>query len=965
MRRALLLLLLTALPVALVACPPPVDDDDATDAPCNNDDVPEILVQAVDDGQPVGFPVTVLAQVTDGDGVSTVSLYFRTEGQPAFTFDFMSNEATGDPTIYAAEIPANAVQDPGVDFYVRATDAVSGCQEEAFAPEEAYDGTGWYQFTTQLDLQPLPFYEFFEADGACGTEGNELEDLGWEVSIEEFYESIHAWRLSDRSSLSGSCGVYHSEGIPGGFWECPPPDGVGTIRRDNWLISPPLDLTGKDEIAVRWFERHVEGGICSETHGLYVSTGSPDPAAGEYVAVVEELPFPGSAWQSSGWHDLSEFLGNDRVYVALHYFGGAAGAWFIDDLYVGEPLADLQLDSAGPLDSSVAPGSAAVELDVTIVNVSETYGAAALTATLSESSPDVVVTLAGSTFPAVAAGATATSETSFIFDVLESHPDNAFLDFALTLEDEASHVWTVPIRLLMGEESTVEVSWTLQPGAAIDLELGHGPAEAPSFAVAATSDELGDGPWTFDVTEQAAALPPGPGARRWHLRATGAGAAPSVLDDAVFVVGGVEYRPDPADVPAELLPGDAIVVLIPPPPELSVEGWIADPDPVAPGVAVTLSELILRNDGSATDGPLGCVMGSSHDDATGFSTSPVTFGATVIESGESRIADESFSFEIDVGHIDATPIPLTLLCTDAADTLTHTFDLEVPYAHPATASVRIDDEDCGGCDEDGLADAGETVQIFVTAINDGAFATDGALTAGVVDTATGTTTDYTFVPETLEFGPDPLDPEGTMESTNSFEVSLGEDVKLGDSIVFELAWTAGADVWNELLVLEVTGLPWTDCPATADAEGDPVNGYAFDIAGCAFRSDGERLQVRLDSYTPFDASTLFVDFFFYEVPDIYSIETVGGSPDFETGCVFGSDAVETEPITITAEGNSVSARILLDDIAELGNNTQVAFGAGSCPDIYFCDTYPPNVLLFNVAEGTYNCDGNGFISLNW
>ena len=37
----------------------------------------------------------------------------------------------------------------------------------------------------------------------------------------------------------------------------------------------------------------------------------------------------------------------------------------------------------------------------------------------------------------------------------------------------------------------------------------------------------------------------------------------------------------------------------------------------------------------------------------------------------------------------------------------------------------------------------------------------------------------------------------------------------------------------------------------------------------------------------------------------------------------------------------------------------------SCPDVYFCDTYPVGALAFNIEAGTYNCDGGNFIPINW
>ena len=384
-------LLASLLLFALVpACVPSDDDDDSTPEPaCDNDTAPEVQVQAIEDGQPVDFEVQVIAQVSDPDGVSTVSLYYRTEGAAGFSFTFMSNEGTGSEDIYVGNIPASIVQDPGVNFYVRATDRVVPCTGESFSPAAAPDE--WYSFTTRLDVELLPFYSNFEFDGSACIDSN-IESLGWTVAFESFPQSIHNWRTDDRNPLSGSCSASHSEGIPGGFWECPPPDGEGTIVRKNWLISPPLDFSGKDLIAVRWFERHLDSGICAEAHQLYVSTTFPDPDLGEYT-LIADLPLSGSAWESSAWHDLSAYAGNEKVYVALYYEGGSAGRWQVDDFYVGEPLADIALDSASELPQGTGPGSSAVELTVSVVNVSAAYGAAELSATLTSSDPELTVGL--------------------------------------------------------------------------------------------------------------------------------------------------------------------------------------------------------------------------------------------------------------------------------------------------------------------------------------------------------------------------------------------------------------------------------------------------------------------------------------------------------------------------------------------------------------------------------------------
>jgi len=957
-------LTLSAATLLLAACPPPVtDDDDTTDAPCENEG-PVILVQEVADEQPVGVPVEVIAQVSDDDGVSTVSLYYMTEGGPGFSFTFMSNEGTGDPNIYVAEIPASVVASPAVNFYVRATDsATGGCQEESFSPSEGDEGPA--SFTVALDQFALPYTERFDTAGDCDTEGSELDDLGWAVSIQSFPQGIHAWRLDDRSPLSGSCSASHSEGIPGGFWDCPPPDGTGTIVRKNWLISPPLDFTSKTDIAVRWFEKRVAAGPCAELHQLYVSTGSPDPTAEQFELVEAELPLPGSAWASSAWYDLSAYVGSEEVYVALYYEGGAAGRWQVDDLYVGQPLADVVLDETPTLDPSVGPGSSNVELALTLRNASTKFATTALNATLTTADSDLTVTASGGTFPAMDPGATAAGDNSFFLDIDASHPDNAYLDLALELDDGAGHYWTVPIRLLLGEESNFVLTYSAQAGEPLRFELGHGPVVSPNFATTSDSEILQGADWSLGITDEAAVLAPAAGLSRWYLSVTNDGHQPADVLSATFTVGGIDTVADPSDLPTTVQPGESVTIEIPPSPDLEVESYTTNPDPAAPGGSVTVGSLSLVNNGYVTAGAVGCVMGSSDSDATNFSATPVTFGTTPIAAGESRPADGTFSFDIDAGHVDNSPISLTLLCNDGADTMAFSFDLDVPYAHPVTASLRIDDSVSGDGNE--LADPGETVAVHLTALNDGAFDTSGPLTASY---SVGVGSTATFIMGSggpLTFGTEPLAAGASLESTEGIDLSIDSTALLGDTVVIDVVYSAGSDSWSETITVDVTGLPWLDCPYAADAEGDNVNDSPFDISTCSYRSDGVLLQVKVNSYTTFSPPQAFVDFFFYEVPSLYSIESVGGNAALEDGCVFGDDITDlTVPVSVeVSSGESAIARVAIDDLGILGNNTQVAFGAGSCPDIYFCDYYPSTSLMFNISNGTYNCDGNSFIQLNW
>ncbi len=942
---------------ALPACQPTgVDGDDDTSEPvCDNESLPTIEVQWIEDSQPVGVAVDVLAQVTDPEGISVVSLYYRLEGQSAFTYTFMSNEGTGDSSIYVGTIPAAYVGDPGVEYYVRATDQVSPCTAESFAPADAPDSYG--HFSTRLDLTVLPFYETFDVEeGDCSDA--ELDSLGWLVAYESFPQSIHNWRFDDRNPLSGACSASHSEGIPGGFWECPPPDGEGNIVRKNWLISPPLDFSGKTSIAVRWFERQQDFGICSESHALYVSTDFPEPDVGTYTQVAE-VPLGGSAWNSSAWYDLSDYAGNEKVYVALYYEAGAAGRWQVDDLYIGEPLADLQLAEAPTLAATAAPGTTGHSLSLSLLNASTLYSAPVLTATLSSSDADLSITQAASTFPAVAPNATVVQDgAAFSFDIGSGHPDNAYLDFALTLDDGVGHQWTIPIRLLMGQESTAMVS--LSAAGDVHMELGHGSPDAPGYAVSTDAISLAGAAWELNITEEAAMLPPGAGVRRWFLRATNDSDVDAVVTEWEFNVGGVDWVAEgiPADVPA----GESVTLVLPIPPALSVVGFSTDPEPAAPGASISIENLALQNDGYATAGGLSCILGSSHEDASGFDTTPVSFGSDPIAADELREAEGEFSVTLAATHTDASPVPLTLVCSDGADTLTPSFALPIPYAHPVIDSVRIDDSTGNG---DGYADPGEVVDVYVSVRNDGDFATIDAVTLSATS-GTGSTASFVLSGGTLTFGSAALEPAAVVESTEALSISVGVEGLLGDSMVLDLIWASGADTWSETTTVEVTGLPWISCVTEDDPQGDVEGSGTIDIQTCAFRSDDTMLQVRLDAWETFVTSTAFVDFFFFETPGQFAIESVAGSADFEDGCVFGDDLIETVPISVQAQSDSsISVRVALIDMAITGSNTQVAFGAGSCSDIYFCDTFPDDALSFNVAAGTYSCPGSAFLSLEW
>lgn len=82
---------------------------------------PVISHTAITNNQTAGGAVSVSAMVTDASGVSAVTLYYRTQGAPAYTQAPM----TGVGGNYAATIPGASVQTPAVEYYLQAVDAAT------------------------------------------------------------------------------------------------------------------------------------------------------------------------------------------------------------------------------------------------------------------------------------------------------------------------------------------------------------------------------------------------------------------------------------------------------------------------------------------------------------------------------------------------------------------------------------------------------------------------------------------------------------------------------------------------------------------------------------------------------------------------------------------------------------------------------------------------------------------------
>ena len=81
-------------------------------------------------------PISIKAEVTDpdGDAISAVNLYYRTSGtNNMYTKLPMSNISSYDPSLYEVDVPEADYKNPGIDFYITASDGTYTKKSNEFA----------------------------------------------------------------------------------------------------------------------------------------------------------------------------------------------------------------------------------------------------------------------------------------------------------------------------------------------------------------------------------------------------------------------------------------------------------------------------------------------------------------------------------------------------------------------------------------------------------------------------------------------------------------------------------------------------------------------------------------------------------------------------------------------------------------------------------------------------------------
>lgn len=960
--------------VSLMACSAPVEDPSPTPTPTfppdADSDAPVIVLDAPTSSDTLGQAVEVAAVVSDPSGISSVALLYRAPGTDFWgsTFMAVSGEPTEDPSgaRWVGSIPSTFVQPPGVEFYVRAVDA-SPNRNEGFAPAQGPTGPAYLEVL--LPGQDFPYASSFEpAD--IPPEDWTLDQTGWTEYVAGFNDYLN-WELTPSEARTGGFSAFHGHGSP-----------FQTGDFDDYLVSPALDFStisteSSPSIDLYWFEMADLGQYAE--HSVLVSTGSPDPADEQYQEVIALLDAPPElelGWGRSRHVDLSAFAGESQVYVAFRYKGLWGDDWYLDDVVIEAPRADLRFAPANIVPTGIQPGETA-QLSLTLLNDGLT-GSLPLTVTVSstDSSLDISPqTLSITTVPAndqLLAGPVALS-------VPADHATNLYIPLEINATD-GERSWTTAARLRVGNPAVAHIEITHAFEDDLILALGYGDPEAPTYLTTIQADEGGDNSGTFtwdvDISAQVAALPPNYDTQRWFVK---------VMDDSVVNTGTVDaFWIDFADerftteglpqpIPDDQTP---LFVFLPGKPLLEVRQLQTMPEVLAPGSKVSFS-VVINNRGAPPVGTVTGTLSSTDPDVLSLSGGPIPFAYTALTSSRTLqedptptpsptpeptpdpnagvfgilSSDKAFTFTVSNSHVDSSPLDFTLTLKDDEHTVQLPLQLSVPYPVLGGLALTIEDPQSTVKADEAL-NPSESAFLRLRLRNGGELATFGPVSVSmkVVADGDGLLT-LTSVPIPLldDGGSGVLEPgEGGKSAQIPLSLTGG---KSGDTIRIELVMSDGVVSRTETRALQVDQVPFNPITIVTDPEGDS-QGSPADLAYGFFKRQGNLLTLRWQSHTAFDmtsaplyaylASTAGYQYAIYaDEPPLFLVWIPSG----ETGYWSKRYTLPSSLVVQQIDDYTVQASI---NLADLSLTATPLFGGASvdnCGGAVGCDYAPNSVSL--------------------
>ena len=175
---------------------------------------------------------------------------------------------------------------------------------QAGEEDSTFEGTAYRFKVIADDNTGAVFYEDFES--------GEFPPSGWNEYI--LGSSGTGWRETTYWFHSPTHSAYHND------------DNVSSISED-WLVTPVISTSIGDTLYFWEKNKYVSGYYYY--HGVWLSTGSPNPADGDFIE-LQEYSSTASSWKLRKI-DLSDYALQD-IYIGFKYMGDYDTEWYIDDV---------------------------------------------------------------------------------------------------------------------------------------------------------------------------------------------------------------------------------------------------------------------------------------------------------------------------------------------------------------------------------------------------------------------------------------------------------------------------------------------------------------------------------------------------------------------------------------------------------------------------------------------------------
>lgn len=848
-----------------------------------------------------GGELLLTLTATDDDGLGNVSMYHRTGG--VMTWALLPMEPGPDNT-FTATLSGDELAYPSVDYYFKVTDAAD-IPATSYLPTNDTTATPFSVVVT-VEGAPLPFFEDFEPDEA-GVDAN-LGELGWGSASTAFRG--YPWQTSQAQAYSGETAAFHPQGY------------ADAATSKDWLVSPAIDLTSVDTAQLTWREY----GNFSETanHALYISTTgrAPTEGADNPYTLVTALPAPTEdSWSRSNVVDLSDYAGQ-TVYLAWYFEGTGADDWYVDDVSVEALKADLSQSWA--IDPSPVHPGESTTLTVSVTNTAM-VDASAVEVSLTFPSGGVASDAETVSIESIAAGATATA--AFPVTVDSAQPDNRYVPMNIAVNWDSNELRS-DTPFLVGYASTATVAWDATADGSLELVIGVGDPEAPTYQRTIYADSALVGPVSasLDITDMGDLLPAAAGDLRWWAEATTASGGS--FTGFTVSYGGVEQAATVLPVVPAL---GSDYCYVPEPPAFLVTGTTT-PTTLSPGTSGASLTLSITDIGAATDGGVIATLSSDDPDVTIRDGGPLTVKASAMTAGE-RVSLNGFSFDVAASHTDSTDVNLELTLDDGAESWLIPVSFDVPYPVFTVTSVEINDD--GG---DGLLDADEsgTLKIYVT--NTGDQNASGTVT-GVLSLAGSSVAVADVQTGSEVFGS--LSAGSTQDAR--FDVAVIGGVT-GDALDLTLTLYDSTRTYTTTTQLLLGEPPWTSLSTSDDADNDALSGWDFDMVNGSYRVMDGMMQLRMRSSVVYDPGTLFVEswgtaagaeYIYYRI-----VAQSGGAAleGYDSSSGFRS---LPDPTLTYPDAYTIQVEFPVSDLGLFSDRIQLGFGSGWCgaPE-YYCDQFP-------------------------